>query len=109
MPKGREIFEFCPVQHPADDPYSTIKQHILIITQLIKPIKLDILGHDDPTVIRMLYDITGKDPTKVPLDDPETMSIFSSTKALGVTPEQINSEVGSYGIPELEQNLLEEC
>ena len=101
VPKGREIFEFCPVQHPADDPnsdiitthfdYHSIDQNLL---------KLDILGHDDPTVIRMLYDITGMDPTTVPLDDKETMSIFSSTKALGVTPEQINSEVGSFGVPE---------
>ena len=54
----------------------------------------------NPTMIRMLYDITGMDPTKVPLDDKETMSIFSSTDALGVTPKQIGSEVGSYGIPE---------
>ena len=101
VPKGREIFEFTPVQHPADDPksdiitthfdYHSIDQNLL---------KLDILGHDDPTVIRMLYDITGIDPTKVPLDDKETMSIFCSTKALGVTPEQINSPVGSFGIPE---------
>ena len=101
VPKGREIYEFCPVQHPADDPnsdiitthfdYHSIDQNLL---------KLDILGHDDPTVIRMLQDLTGKDPTKVPLDDKETMSIFSSTKALGVSPEQIHSEVGSFGIPE---------
>ena len=101
VPKGREIYEFTPVQHPADDPnsdiitthfdYHSIDQNLL---------KLDILGHDDPTMIRMLFDITGIDPTKVPLDDKETMSIFSSTKALGVTPEQIHSQVGSYGIPE---------
>ena len=101
VPKGRQIYEFCPVQHPADDPnsdiitthfdYHSIDQNLL---------KLDILGHDDPTMIRMLYDITGIDPTKVPLDDKETMSIFSSTDALGVTPEQIKSKVGSYGIPE---------
>lgn len=101
VPKGREIYEFCPVQHPADDPnsdiitthfdYHSIDQNLL---------KLDILGHDDPTMIRMLYDITGIDPTKVPLDDKETMSIFSSTEALGVTPEQIKSKVGSYGVPE---------
>ena len=101
VPKGREIYEFCPVQHPADDPnsdiitthfdYHSIDQNLL---------KLDILGHDDPTVIRMLQDITGIDPTKVPLDDKATMSIFSSTDALGVTPKQIGSEVGSYGIPE---------
>ena len=83
VPKGREIYEFCPVQHPADDPnsdiitthfdYHSIDQNLL---------KLDILGHDDPTMIRMLQDITGIDPTKVPLDDKETMSIFSSTDAL---------------------------
>ena len=101
VPKGREIFEFTPVQHPADDPnsdiitthfdYHSIDQNLL---------KLDILGHDDPTVIRMLQDITGIDPTKIPLDDKQTMSIFSSTEALGVTPEQIHSEVGSFGIPE---------
>ncbi len=101
VPKGREIYEFTPVQHPADDPnsdiitthfdYHSIDQNLL---------KLDILGHDDPTVIRMLYDLTGLDPTKVPLDDKETMSIYSSTKALGVTPEAIKSEVGTYGIPE---------
>ncbi len=101
VPKGREIYEFCPVQHPADDPksdiitthfdYHSIDQNLL---------KLDILGHDDPTMIRMLQDITGIDPTKVPLDDKETMSIFSSTKALGVTSEQIHSEVGSFGVPE---------
>ena len=101
VPKGREIYEFCPVQHPADDPNSDIItthfDYHSIDTNLLK---LDILGHDDPTVIRMLQDITGIDPTKVPLDDKETMSIFSSTKALGVTPEQIKSEVGSYGIPE---------
>ena len=101
VPKGREIYEFCPVQHPADDPnsdiitthfdYHSIDQNLL---------KLDILGHDDPTVIRMLQDLTGIDPTKVPLDDKETMSIFSSTEALGVTPEQIHSKTGSFGVPE---------
>ena len=101
VPKGREIYEFCPVQHPADDPnsdiitthfdYHSIDQNLL---------KLDILGHDDPTVIRMLQDLTGIDPTKIPLDDKDTMSIFNSTDALGVTPEQIRSQVGSFGIPE---------
>ena len=101
VPKGREIFEFCPVQHPADDPdsdiitthfdYHSIDQNLL---------KLDILGHDDPTIIRMLQDLTGVDPKSIPLDDKETMSIFSSTQALGVTPEQIGSEVGTYGVPE---------
>ena len=101
VPKGREIYEFCPVQHPADDPnsdiitthfdYHSIDQNLL---------KLDILGHDDPTVIRMLQDLTGIAPNQIPLDDKQTMSIFNSTDALGVTPEQINSKVGTYGIPE---------
>ncbi len=101
VPMGNEIFEFCPVQHPADDTetdivtthfdYHSIDQNLL---------KLDILGHDDPTMIRMLQDITGVDPQTIPLDDKETMSIFSSTKALGVTPEQIRSEVGTFGVPE---------
>jgi len=101
VPKGREIFEFTPIQHPADDPnsdivtthfdYHSIDQNLL---------KLDILGHDDPTMIRMLQDLTGIDPQEIPLDDKETMSIFSSTDALGVTPEQIHSEVGTYGVPE---------
>ena len=101
VPKGREIYEFTPVQHPADDPnsdiitthfdYHSIDQNLL---------KLDILGHDDPTIIRMLQDITGVDPQKIPLDDKETMSIFSSTEALGLKPEQIKSPVGSFGVPE---------
>ena len=101
VPKGREIFEFTPVQHPADDPNSDIiTTHFDYHSIDGNLLKLDILGHDDPTVIRMLQDITGVAPTDVPLDDKETMSIFSSTKALGVTPEQIHSEVGTYGIPE---------
>ena len=101
VPKGREIYEFTPVQHPADDPnsdiitthfdYHSIDQNLL---------KLDILGHDDPTVIRMLQDLTGIDPTKVPLDDKATMSLFCGTESLGVTEEQIKSKVGSYGVPE---------
>ena len=101
VPKGREIYEFTPVQHPADDPtsdiitthfdYHSIDQNLL---------KLDILGHDDPTMIRVLYDLTGLDPTKLPMDDKTTMSIFSSTKAIGVKPEDIHSEVATFGVPE---------
>lgn len=101
VPKGREIYEFCPVQHPADDPRSDIVTTHFDYHSIDKNLlKLDILGHDDPTVIRMLQDITGIDPKKIPLDDKDTMSIFSSTDALGVTQEQINSEVGTFGIPE---------
>lgn len=101
VPAGREIYEFCPVQKPAD------KSDIDIITTHFdyhkidhNLLKLDILGHLDPTMIRHLQDLTGINPTKIKLDDKETMSIFSSTNALGVTPEQINSKVGTYGIPE---------
>lgn len=101
VPKGREIYEFTPVQHPADDPNSDIiTTHFDYHSIDGNLLKLDILGHDDPTVIRMLQDLTGIAPTEIPLDDKETMSIFNSTEALGVTPEQIHSEVGTYGIPE---------
>ena len=101
VPKGREIYEFTPVQHPADDPNSDIiTTHFDYHSIDANLLKLDILGHDDPTVIRMLQDLTGIAPTDIPLDDKETMSIFNSTEALGVTPEQIHSQVGTYGIPE---------
>ena len=101
VPHGREIYEFCPVQHPADDPNSDIITTHFDYHSIDKNLlKLDMLGHDDPTVIRMLQDLTGIDPKTIPLDDKETMSLFSSTKALGVTPEQINSQVGSFGVPE---------
>ena len=101
VPHENDIHEFCPVQRPAD------KQDIDIITTHFdyhsidkNLLKLDILGHDDPTVIRMLQDITGINPADVPTGDEKTMSLFSSTEALGVTPEQINSKTGTYGIPE---------
>ena len=101
VPKGREIYEFTPVQHPADDPNSDIiTTHFDYHSIDGNLLKLDILGHDDPTVIRMLQDLTGIAPQDIPLDDPETMSIFNSTTALGVTPEQIHSQVGTFGIPE---------
>ncbi|MEG1058561.1 MAG: PolC-type DNA polymerase III [Clostridia bacterium] len=101
VPKGREIYEFCPVQHPADDPRSSIITTHFDYHSIDKNLlKLDILGHDDPTMIRMLQDITGVEPISIPLDDKETMSIFSCTDALGVTAEQINSEVGTFGVPE---------
>ena len=101
VPKGREIFEFTPVQHPADDSGSDIiTTHFDYHSIDGNLLKLDILGHDDPTVIRMLQDLSGIAPTDIPLDDKETMSIFNSTEALHVTPESIGSEVGTFGIPE---------
>ena len=109
VPHGREIYEFCPVQHPADDPNSDIITTHFDYHSIDKNLlKLDMLGHDDPTVIRMLQDLTGIDPKTIPLDDKETMSIFTSTKALGVTPDQINSKVGSFGVPEFGTKFVRE-
>lgn len=100
-PKTMDIHDFCPVQHPADKKDSDIvTTHFDFHSIHDNLLKLDILGHDDPSTIRMLETLTGIDATKIPLDDPETMSIFSSTKAIGVTPEQIRSKVGTFGVPE---------
>lgn len=100
-PKTMDIHEFCPVQHPAEKKESgIITTHFDFHSIHDNLLKLDILGHDDPSTIRMLELLTGIDATKIPLDDPETMSIFSSTDALGVSPEQIHSKVGTFGVPE---------
>lgn len=107
LPKGHDIHEFCPVQFPADDKSkNVITTHFDYHSISGRLLKLDILGHDNPTIIRMLEDITGIKPSTVPLGDPETMSIFSSTEALGVTPEQIGSDVGTFGIPEFGTNFV---
>ena len=109
VPQGHEIYEFCPVQHPADDPNSDIITTHFDYHSIDKNLlKFDMLGHDDPTVIRMLQDITGIDPKSIPLDDKETMSIFSSTDALGVRPEQIDSKVGTFGVPEFGTKFVRE-
>lgn len=101
LPRDRDIFDFTPLQHPADDPNSpTITTHFDFSSMHDTLVKLDILGHDDPTVIRMLQDETGLDPRDIPQDDPATMSLFRSTEALGVTPEDLRSPVGTYGVPE---------
>ena len=101
VPHDREIYEFCPVQHPADDPNSDIiTTHFDFHKIHDNLLKFDILGHDDPTVIRMLQDITGVDPKSIPLDEPKVMSLFKSPEALGVTKEQIYSETGTYAVPE---------
>ena len=102
LPVGENINTFTPVQHPANDmtvdittthfDYHSIDHNLL---------KLDILGHLDPTMIRMLQDLTGVDPTTIPLDDKTVMSLFESTKALGITPADIGgTELGALGIPE---------
>lgn len=101
VPKENDIHQFCPVQHPADDPESTIiTTHFDYHSIHDNLLKLDILGHDDPTVIRMLEDLTGLDAKTISLGDKETLSLFLNTDALGVTPEQIHSQVGTYGVPE---------
>lgn len=102
VPFENDIHEFCPVQHPADDPnsdiitthfdYHKIDQNLL---------KLDELGHDDPTVIKMLEDITGIKAQDIPIGDPETMSLFTSNKALKILPgKDIGTKLGTYGVPE---------
>ena len=101
VPDYKEIYDFCPVQYPADDSEKGIKTtHFDFHSIHDNLLKLDILGHDDPTVIRMLEDLTGVNAKTIPLDDKKTMSLFTSTEALGVTPEQINSPVGSFAVPE---------
>ncbi|MCX7746865.1 MAG: PolC-type DNA polymerase III [Clostridia bacterium] len=101
VPQDNEIFEFCPVQRPADDVESnTITTHFDYHSISGRLLKLDILGHDDPTVIRMLEDLTGVNARTIPIGEKKTMGIFSSTEPLGVKPEDINSEVGTFAIPE---------
>lgn len=101
VPADNDIHNFTPVQHPADDPDSDIiTTHFDYHAIHDNLLKLDILGHDDPTMIRMLEDITGLDATTIPIDDPETMSLFTSTEALGVTPEELGSPVGTFAVPE---------
>lgn len=101
VPSDHDIYEFSPIQRPANDVKSNITTtHFDYHSISGRLLKLDLLGHDDPTVIRMLYDLTGVNPQTVSLGDKQTMSLFESPKALGVTPEQIGCETGTLGIPE---------
>ncbi len=102
LPVGEEINTFTPVQHPANDmTTATVTTHFDYHSIDHNLLKLDILGHDDPTMIRMLQDLTGIDPTTIPLDDESVMSLFKNTKALGVEPEDIHGiPLGCLGIPE---------
>lgn len=101
LPKGRDIHEFTPVQYPADDKNKNIlTTHFDYHSISGRLLKLDLLGHDDPTVIKMLEDLTGIDARLIPLDDKKTMSIFTSTEALGIDPKDIDMPVGTLGIPE---------
>ena len=101
VPRNMDVHHFTPIQHPADDTdTNTITTHFDYHSISSRLVKLDILGHDDPTVIKMLENITHRDPRTIPFDDPATMSIFSSTDALGVTPEELGATSGTFGIPE---------
>ena len=101
LPQGHDIHEFCPIQHPSDDSTKNIvTTHFDYHSISGRLLKLDILGHDDPTMIKMLEDLTGVDAKTIPLDDPKTMSLFTGTQALGVSPADIGSDVGTFGVPE---------
>ena len=102
LPVGEEIYSFTPVQHPANDMTTDIvTTHFDYHSIDSNLLKLDILGHDDPTMIRMLEDLTGLNAQEIPLDDATVMSLFKNTSALGVTPEQLGGcDMGTLGIPE---------
>ena len=101
IPQENEIWDFCPVQHPADDPNSDqITTHFEYHSMEENLLKLDMLGHDDPTMIRMMEDMTGVDAKTIPLDDKNTMSIFTSSKVLGYEDDPILGPTGAVAIPE---------
>jgi len=102
MPKGEIIYSFTPIQHPANDTTTeTITTHFDYHSIDQNLLKLDILGHDDPTMIRRLEDLIGIKATEIPLDDPKVMSLFKDTSSLGITPEDIGGcKLGALGVPE---------
>ena len=101
IPQENEIWDFCPVQHPADDPNADqITTHFEYHSMEENLLKLDMLGHDDPTMIRMMEDMTGIDAKTIPLDDKKTMSIFTSSKVLGYEDDKILGPTGAVAVPE---------
>lgn len=102
VPADKSIYEFTPVQYPADDKDSgTLTTHLDYHSGLEECLlKLDILGHDAPTIIRMLEDLTGVDAKQIPLNDPQVLSLFRNTEAIGVDPGKIRSKAGTFGVPE---------
>ena len=109
IPQENEIWDFCPVQHPADDPNSDqITTHFEYHSMEENLLKLDMLGHDDPTMIRMMEDDTGVDAKTIPLDDKNTMSIFTSSKVLGYENDPILGPTGAVAVPEFNTRFTRE-
>lgn len=107
IPNYMDVYDFTPVQYPADDvtaEWQTTHFNFHDIDENV--LKLDVLGHDDPTMIRKLQDLSGIDPNDIPMDDPGVMALFSGTDVLGVTPEQIGTSTGMLGIPEFGTNFV---
>ncbi len=109
VPKDKEIYDFTPIQHPADDKDSNIiTTHFDYHSIHDNLLKLDMLGHDDPTMIRMLEDLTGCNAREIPLDDPETMSIFTSLSALNIESDELLGLTGAVAIPEFGTRFVRE-
>ena len=107
IPNYMDVYDFTPVQYPADDvtaEWQTTHFNFHDIDENV--LKLDVLGHDDPTMIRKLQDLSGIDPNEIPMDDESVMALFSGTEVLGVTPEQIGTPTGMLGIPEFGTNFV---
>ncbi|WP_247913199.1 PolC-type DNA polymerase III [Streptococcus sp. oral taxon 431] len=107
IPNYMDVYDFTPVQYPADDvtaEWQTTHFNFHDIDENV--LKLDVLGHDDPTMIRKLQDLSGIDPNDIPMDDSDVMALFSGTDILGVTPEQIGTSTGMLGIPEFGTNFV---
>ena len=108
VPRDMDVHYFTPIQRPANNMESdTLTTHFDYHSISERLVKLDILGHDDPTVIKMLEELTHRDPETIPFDDPATMSIFTSTDALGITPEDLGANMGTYGIPEFRTSFTQ--
>ena len=107
VPNDIDIFDITPIQYPADDPIGDIKTTHFTYNMMHETLlKLDLLGHDVPSIIRALQDLTGTDPLKIKMGDPKVMDIFSSTKELNIKHDFSNNEIGTLGIPEFGTNFV---